>query len=556
MRFAPAWPPDTGPQLAAGAPDAPSAQGAPGSADLPDDPDPDGRLAGAVRGVLAAHRGSRAAIARLLPGADTDVVPPAVGLSIVDEVVSALEAFEVLQNTIAAARFHALSAAHDAAVRRVEHGTGDFPHRSLRAEIATALHQSEQRVDQEISLASALTAQFSATLAVLLRGEISAAHARAIVECASPLGHATDARAAQLRARYESETLARARTHTPHGLRPIARRIAQQLAATLPPPDAPDPSNTPDGEGSPDAPTLPEVKLGDDRRVRVCDLDNGMSELIAFMPTIEAHAITDRLAQLAKSAAVTEPQPAASRPAGEPGVRDARSGLPRRSSDQIRSDVLRDLLLAGTPTRLIAGSPEEAVRARVQVIVTASDPADSPSVTTRPAATRAAPAEARFEVAELVGAGVLPPEAVRGYARHTDTWERVTVSPESGAVLRVDTYRPSAAMRRYLGARDLHCRFPGCRVPVHRCDIDHTVPAAVGGDTATNNLAHLCRAHHTMKHNSDWEMRQLADGTISWRAPTGRLHTTEPPSRTRFVRSDTPTPAHRLAVEHPDGIPF
>jgi hypothetical protein len=38
--------------------------------------------------------------------------------------------------------------------------------------------------------------------------------------------------------------------------------------------------------------------------------------------------------------------------------------------------------------------------------------------------------------------------------------------------------------RRFLRARDQHCRFPGCRRPAIRSEIDHTVDAALGGPTA------------------------------------------------------------------------
>ena len=117
----------------------------------------------------------------------------------------------------------------------------------------------------------------------------------------------------------------------------------------------------------------------------------------------------------------------------------------------------------------------------------------------------------------------------------------------SGTVLSVDRYRPTPEMKRMLSARDLHCRAPGCGVPAHRCDIDHTVDAALGGKTSTDNLAHLCRGHHTLKHHSDWQVEQLANGVMKWTSPSGRDHFDRPPSRVRFRPT---TDAHEAQRGH------
>jgi len=66
-------------------------------------------------------------------------------------------------------------------------------------------------------------------------------------------------------------------------------------------------------------------------------------------------------------------------------------------------------------------------------------------------------------------------------------------------------------------------------VPVSRCDIDHTVDAALGGETSTANLAHLCRGHHTLKHHTDWRVAQDSGGGLLWTSPTGRVHVDRPP---------------------------
>ena len=572
-------------------------------------------------------------ITKAFASAAPGVIPPVFSVRVVDDVVGMLEQFDRFQNILTAARLNVLSFAMETAVHRAPSGSGDIPYRSLRAEIATALHQSEHIVERDLNLASALTMRFPATLPRMLTGKVSPEHVRALVESSDALGLGQDPESVRVRGRYEAEVLRRAESQTPQRLRPIARKLARELARSLPKPapfpgvdstidspsgtdlNTPDPASTgptstdPDGaapnnldpEASTAASGVPVPAPECERKVWVRDHENGMAELVAFMPSPVAYAIHDRLTRLAKSAEVTEHQLARTltdsgtgpadtstgagtgtgtgtgkgeaspahttrtprgvraqsvaerrrmlrelRPGmkgGRPGVREIRAGLPKRSRAQTRTDVLRDLLLAGDPMRLVAGSPEEAVRAHIQVVVTTTAPPGTNSPT-GPDPTASSPPE--FTDAELIGSGPVDPEQIRGYAGHADFWEKVTVSGEAGDVLSVDRYRPSAQMRRFLGARDLHCRFPGCRVPVNRCDIDHTIPAADGGTTSTDNLAHLCRGHHTMKHNSDWDHRLLPDGTMRWRSPTGRVYEDEPPSRVRFLKHDnTGTPPPR-----------
>lgn len=45
--------------------------------------------------------------------------------------------------------------------------------------------------------------------------------------------------------------------------------------------------------------------------------------------------------------------------------------------------------------------------------------------------------------------------------------------------------------------RDHGCVFPWCPTRASRCDTDHLIQHAVGGDTC--NLAPLCRRHHRVK---------------------------------------------------------
>ena len=103
-------------------------------------------------------------------------------------------------------------------------------------------------------------------------------------------------------------------------------------------------------------------------------------------------------------------------------------------------------------------------------------------------------------------------------------------------------YRPSAGLARFVRARDLTCRFPGCTTPADACDIDHVIPYPLGA-THPSNLACLCRKHHHLKTfwTCDWELTLRPDGAAVWTSPTGHTYTTHPGSRSFFPHWNTDT---------------
>lgn len=160
--------------------------------------------------------------------------------------------------------------------------------------------------------------------------------------------------------------------------------------------------------------------------------------------------------------------------------------------------------------------------------------------------------------AELAGSCPIDTSTAKQIAADADSWDLVHQHPHTGAIISVDRYRPSEQMRRMLRARDLPCRFPGCRAPAHRCDLDHTVDAAKGGPTSTRNLASLCRGHHTLKHHGGWKVTQAEAGVLEWRSPTSRTYIDQPPSRVRFVAPPKPIepPEQPEQPEPPNSMPF
>ncbi|HEX8870591.1 MAG TPA: DUF222 domain-containing protein, partial [Lentzea sp.] len=64
-----------------------------------------------------------------------------------------------------------------------------------------------------------------------------------------------------------------------------------------------------------------------------------------------------------------------------------------------------------------------------------------------------------------------------------------------------------AGIRRILVTRDRGCAFPGCDRPPRHCDAHHIHHWADGGDTSVDNAVLLCRHHHTLIHQSEWEVK-------------------------------------------------
>lgn len=107
----------------------------------------------------------------------------------------------------------------------------------------------------------------------------------------------------------------------------------------------------------------------------------------------------------------------------------------------------------------------------------------------------------------------------------TEEWTARATHMRMSADSRVGGYTPSDAQRARVRGRDGCCRFPGCGVPAHKCDIDHIQPydhenPGAGGPTDTANLHCLCRTHHNLKTSRLWDVTKLADDTEIWSSRT------------------------------------
>jgi hypothetical protein len=131
----------------------------------------------------------------------------------------------------------------------------------------------------------------------------------------------------------------------------------------------------------------------------------------------------------------------------------------------------------------------------------------------------------------LEGYGPIDAGTARELAAHAPSFTRILTHPITGTVLDLDRmrYRPPADLKRWIGLRDQHCTFPGCGRRTADCDLDHVTAWVEHGSTSVENLAHLCRHHHRLKHESAWQVRREPDGRTVWTSPTGALHVDDPP---------------------------
>lgn len=381
-------------------------------------------------------------------------------------------------------------------------GAHDLPLREVSAELGAAMRLSDRTVQARMSAAVTLRESFTATFEALAEGCIDLAHATAIVDAGAVIGDPG------LRGQYEQIVLEAAQFETPSRLRAVARVVAARIDPEL-------------------AEQLRRAAIGR-RRIRVVDLDDGMARLLADLPAVLAHAIFDRLTQMARIERESEHVADGSTEGGTEHSRTDPDEPPTahegdaRSLDELRADIFSDLVLTAAPTGHGHDGALAAIRAEVQITV--------------PVLTAAGRGE---EPALLAGYGPIDRDTARELAGGATGWDRVMYHPHSGLPLAVDRYRPTAALKRFLRARDARCRFPGCPRRPTRADIDHTIDHARGGETAPDNLAHLCRRHHTLKHATAWRVRQTGGGTLEWISPTRRRHVDRPPSTVHFVPSRT-----------------
>ncbi|MBO0984789.1 HNH endonuclease signature motif containing protein [Rathayibacter sp. SD072] len=356
----------------------------------------------------------------------------------------------------------------------------DLVERSVRAELAVALGVSERVVSRELEYAQLLVEDLPCTRAALASASVRWEAGQVICAVAATLPPesrpAFDARAAPLAVEL-----------TPTQLRRRVARLRDELHA--------------------EPLAVRHARAREDRAVWVVPEVDGMAVLCALLPApvaVGAFARLDRIARCLRE-----------------GAESGRVDGDGRTLSQLRADALADLLCDGDVAGTAPGAgPADStfvpgVRAEVRLTLAASTAAgldDAPAV--------------------LDGYGLVPSGAARELVGVAASFTRVLTEPRAGTVMSVGrTHRvPPPQLRLALQLRDQTCRFPGCTRVAARAEADHTIECRHGGETALENLASLCVAHHHVRHGDRWTYVLHPDGPADWTTPTGRRITTRPPA--------------------------
>jgi hypothetical protein len=364
--------------------------------------------------------------------------------------------------------------------------------RVAASELAAALRVSENAAQHLLDESRMLTSTLPGTHTALREGQLSYAHAVAVVDEARWLP-------AESHHEFEQAIVPEATTRTAAGLRQKARVVRERMH-----PESID-------DRCRDA--------REQRGVRLEPARDGMAWLTAYLPAEDAFAAYRRVSEIAMSLG---------------------GGDDDRTLGQRRADVMTDLLHDGVVSGTGAG---RGVRAQVLVTVPALTLLDREGEAARPDAPAAedpAPDDPRLTdsasmpptvpPAMLEGYGPISAEVARRLAAHAPSFTRLLTHPETGTVLSVGRTRYAVPrdLRLWLRIRDETCRFPGCGRSAATADVDHTVDWQHAGATRHDNLAHLCEAHHRLKHQTAWLVHHAGGGVLDWTAPSGRHYRTHP----------------------------
>ncbi len=115
---------------------------------------------------------------------------------------------------------------------------------------------------------------------------------------------------------------------------------------------------------------------------------------------------------------------------------------------------------------------------------------------------------------------VVTADQIREWCGHPDA--EIVVKPviDTGEHIHVEGYEIPDRLREQVIQRDHQCVFPWCTRPARRCDIDHVIPYPEG-ETASDNLAPVCRRHHRLKTHGRWTYTMFELGRYLWTSPHG-----------------------------------
>ncbi|PXY22187.1 HNH endonuclease signature motif containing protein [Prauserella muralis] len=328
-------------------------------------------------------------------------------------------------------------------------------------ELALVLAVSVPHARRELAVAEALARRLPETFAALRAGEIDAYKARKVVE---PTACLTDEQARAV----DRGLVGRLEGKTPVNVRRAVQRVVHKV----------DPAGA----------AARAMRRRADRRVELRHRDEAMATVAAELPAEVASAVYARIDRAAR------------------GLRCKRES---RSLDQLRADVLTDLVLGGQ-----CGT--EATKAEIFVYI------DFRTL-----------AQLNNDPAELAGHGSIPAWLARQIAHDpSSVWRRIVTDPLTGRPVDVgrQRYRPPVVTGEFVRVRDRECRFPGCQRPAQFGDVDHHRPWGKHGGTNHRELIGYCRRHHRLKDKPGWDYGlDGGTGRLTVTTPGGRTYTSDPP---------------------------
>jgi len=381
-----------------------------------------------------------------------------------------------------------------------------------REDVAAALRLSGNTAQMRIDVARTLVNHLPNTCSALAMGEISSAHATVIAkETAAAIRDGISEFAIY---QIEEKALAHAEFHTPGQVASKVRTTIAQLAPA----------------------EFEEVvdRARETRRVSCYNDADGMATVVAILPaqdaqtvmkSIEAYILTmnerDEVERAGSRRWISDAHSNGVSDAHSNGVSDAHSNgvsdahtngantatstWSLLSADNKRADALTAILSSALAEKVDHVRPH---RRPITVNVTIDLPtllglSENPG--------------------QLTGYGAIPASVARELASDA-TWKRFITDPQTGNLLDYgrEKYEPPQALVDFLLARDRTCRFPGCRQPATRTDIDHAESWESGGETTPENLGLLCRRHHRLKTHGKWSLVSSADGSCNWTSPSGK----------------------------------
>ena len=134
------------------------------------------------------------------------------------------------------------------------------------------------------------------------------------------------------------------------------------------------------------------------------------------------------------------------------------------------------------------------------------------------------------EPAQLTGYGAVPTSVAMRCLEGAE-FRRFVTDPLTGELLdrSPSTYALSDDLDAFLIERHQTCGFPGCGQPAWRCEMDHATKHRDGGPTNRENCGPLCKRHHRLKHEADWQLQRHPNGTWTWTSKAGHTYEQRPP---------------------------